>query len=363
MTAPTQLLALVTEAYGAGGGIAQYNRDLFLALSRLSRFEVTVLPRTASATAEPPAGVRQSAPIFARTAYAAGALATALRIKPAVIFCGHLYMVRLAAMIARVLGARLILQLHGIEAWDVPSPAVRRAVEAADLVLCVSRDTRARLLTWSRLAPERALVLANTVGPEFTPGDRAAARRRFGIGDERALLSVSRLDPRERYKGQDRVIECLPRLLEGGPNVRYLIAGEGDDRPRLESLAASAGVSDHVTFLGRVAAEDLPDLYRAADLFALPSTGEGFGIVFLEAMACGVPAVGLDVAGARDALGDGELGDASREAGLCETLRAALDRDASPDLAQRVQARFGAEAFQGRTADMVRRLEELTGAA
>src|SRR5690606_18991980 len=112
------------------------------------------------------------------------------------------------------------------------------------------------------------------------------------------IVSVGRLDRRERYKGQDRVIAALPELAAAGLDPLYLVAGSGDDQPRLEALAAAGGVAHRTRFLGKVPAADLPDLYRAADVFALPSTGEGFGIVFLEAMACGAPAVGLAAGGA-----------------------------------------------------------------
>ena len=352
----TSVLALVGEAYGAGGGIAQYNRDLIGALAETGR-EVHILPRGGEAPGALPPRVRQAPAIFGRRAYALRATRAALAERPQVIFCGHLFMAPLAAFAARLCGARLIVQLHGIEAWATPNPAIRKALEAADLVLCVSRDTRARLLGWSTLAPERAVVLANTVGPAFTPGDRAKARARWNLGGERVILSVGRLDSRERYKGQDRVIAALPALKAAGISPLYLIAGEGDDRPRLESVAKELGVTDQVRFLGVVSDADLPDLYRAADFFALPSTGEGFGIVYLEAMACGTPALGLNVGGAPDALGDGELGTVIEESRLAETLQTLLAKRPPPRLAERVQARFGAAPFRTRVAELMRRLD------
>ena len=345
-----RILALVGEAYGAGGGIAQYNRDAFDALS--GDHQIRVLPRGGATAATTPAGVRQDKPIFDQAAYAARALAVAFGWKPDAIFCGHLFMAPLAQMLSAVTGARLIIQLHGIEAWPTPSPAIRRAVAAADLVLCVSRDTRARLLSWSALAPDLALVLANTVGEAFTPGDRAAARARFGLADEKVILSVGRLDKREAYKGQDRVIDALPKL-----DALYLIAGDGDDRPRLEAQAARAGVTDRVRFLGRVAEADLPDLYRAADLFALPSTGEGFGIVYLEAMACGTPAIGLRAGGAPDALGDGELGIVVEEAAFPAALNQLLSDRVDAGLSASVGVRFGPEVFRSRLRAILSRLD------
>ena len=102
-------------------------------------------------------------------------------------------------------------------------------------------------------------------------------------------MTVSRLASSERYKGHDRVIRVLPRILLDHPDTIYLVVGDGDDRPRLEALTLECGVQDKVMFTGPVVADELPDYYRLADVMVMPSTGEGFGIVFLEAMASGIP--------------------------------------------------------------------------
>ncbi len=254
-----------------------------------------------------------------------------------------------AAWIARRHRSALVCQAHGLEVWSRPGRLRRRSMEAADAILCVSRDTRARVLTWIELPHERVRVVPNTVGAEFTPGDAAQARRKFGLGNQKIILSVSRLDAGQRHKGQDRIIEILPRLRADGLDVVYLIAGEGDDALRLRSMASAAGLGDSVRFFGRVPQAELPDLYRAADLFALPSTGDGFGIVFLEAMACGVPALGLAAGGAADAFADGDLGMLVSGSGLADALGGALSavpRDYT--LSARVRARFGRDAFRAR---------------
>ncbi|MFN3523678.1 MAG: glycosyltransferase [Phenylobacterium sp.] len=354
---PVRILALVTEAFGGRGGIAQYNRDLILALAAGPRAaSAQILPRLApDPPGSLPPGVVQHRPLFARAAYALKALWLVARTRPDVVFCGHLYMAPLAGVLAALARARLAVQLHGVETWTSPTPAQRRAVESADLVLCVSRDTRRHVLAWSNQPPERVVVLPNTVGEGYAPGDAAAARARLGLGQETVLLSVGRLDARERYKGHERVIRLLPELLrEHGP-MAYLIAGDGDDRPRLEALARDAGVAAHVRFLGQVEHADLPLLYRAADAFVLPSTGEGFGIVYLEAMACGTPAIGLAAGGAADALGDGDLGAAVADEDLAAAILRALvlSRGRAPadaarrDLAQRTRDRFGVAQFRG----------------
>jgi phosphatidylinositol alpha-1,6-mannosyltransferase len=359
-----RILAIVTEAFGGYGGIAQYNRDLLHAMSHFrSASRIDVLPRYARGPFDAlPAGVRQHPAHPQRARFAASAIALATQVRPDLVFCGHLHLGPLTAWIARRHRAALIHQTHGVEVWSRPSQTRRRGLEAADAVLCVSRDTRAKVINWADMPLERLRVVPNTVSEDFTPpvlaSEVAATRARLGLEGRKVILSVSRLDAGQRHKGQDRIIEAMPALLARGLDVVYLIAGVGDDAPRLKSLAAELGLGERVRFLGMARQSDLPDLYRAADLFALPSTGDGFGIVFIEAMACGTPALGLDAGGVPDALADGELGVLTTRSDLANALARALEAsERDPTLARRVVQRFGREAFR-------RRLEAVfTGAA
>jgi glycosyltransferase involved in cell wall biosynthesis len=104
------------------------------------------------------------------------------------------------------------------------------------------------------------------------------------------------------------MIQALPRILRALPETKYLIAGTGPDRSRIEKLAADVGVQNSVVFAGFVPNARLSELYNLCDLFAMPSKAEGFGIVYLEALACGKPVLAGNRDGSRDALNDGELG-------------------------------------------------------
>jgi phosphatidylinositol alpha-1,6-mannosyltransferase len=195
----------------------------------------------------------------------------------------------------------------------------------------------------------------------FTPADGSARRAELGLEGKRVLLTVGRMDSRERYKGHDRVILAIPDLVAKRHDICYVLVGEGDDRDRLEALARDAGVSDRVRFLGAVGLPSLLETYRAADLFVMPSTGEGFGVSFLEAMASGTPALGLDIAGAKDALADGELGTVASEAELSATISRILDQPKpdSVDLTTAVHARFGQKQFANNALNVLNRLMEI----
>ncbi|HJU15266.1 MAG TPA: glycosyltransferase family 4 protein [Stellaceae bacterium] len=354
------LLALVTDAFGGHGGIAQYNRDFLGALAQGGTVSsIAVLPRHAPERFVLPATIRQKPARPGRLVYSVTALLTALRRRIDIVFCGHLYMAPLAWLIAHLKGAKLVVQMHGIEAWPRPSRLRRAAAEAADLVLCASRYTRACILDWAAIAPERVVLIPSTVLDEFTPGDGSALRAALGIEGKRVLLTVGRMDSRERYKGHDRVIAAIPDLVRRGHDVVYMIIGQGDDRARLERLAWETGVAERVRFLGAVGTERLAEAYRMANLFVMPSTGEGFGIVFLEAMASGTPALGLDIAGARDALAGGELGATVSEGDDLTAAIARLLAEPKPDpdaLSRAVRARFGRAIFRAQLDLVIERL-------
>ena len=267
------------------------------------------------------------------------------------VFCGHLFMAPLAAVIARVLSVPLWVQIHGVDAWCELSALHRRSVESATIVTSVSRYTRRRLLEWVGIDPARVKVLPNTVDPQYQPGPKPSyLLERHAASGKKVLMTVSRLASSEQYKGHDRVIRALPRLLSQYPDTIYLIVGDGDDRLRLESLAVQCGVLKNVQFAGLVPPEELPDYFRLADVFVMLSTGEGFGIVFLEAMASGVRVIGGNQDGSADPLADGELGcvvDPDNEQELMAAICATLSTNsANVDRASRFNHQAFAEHLQ-----------------
>jgi phosphatidylinositol alpha-1,6-mannosyltransferase len=352
-------LALVTDGFGGHGGIARYNQAFLRAFAGLEGIrEVVVVPRSGQARAEElPARLRQLPPAPGKAAYVARVLALVARRRPSfdLLFCGHINVAALGAAAAKLLRCPWWLQVHGVDAWDPPRDRFTRdAVAKADLVTAVSRHTRRRFLAWADVEPHRVRVLPNTVDPRFTPGAKPAhLLQRYGLVGKRVLLTVGRLSAKERYKGYDRVIAALPALRPRFRELAYVVVGDGDDRPRLEALALELGVADIVRFVGRVPDAELVEHYRMADLFVMPSTKEGFGIVFLEAMACGVPAIGGDADGSVDPLSAMGIGRAVPVERIGDAVAHVLEnppRDNRPNVV--VTARFGFEPFTTQLGDL-----------
>jgi glycosyltransferase involved in cell wall biosynthesis len=308
-----KVLLLATDAYGGHGGIAYYNRCLAESIASLPYVEeVTVVPRVMRFAAETlPEKVRF-------VAEAAGGkipyLHTTLSLSREhfdLIICGHIHLLPLAAPLAVCKRTPLVLQVHGIEAWQ-PAPLVSRlCLKCTDAVWSVSAVTRERMNAWANLPLSKYRIIPNAVHLErygLAP-KRTDLTARYGLEGRKVIMTLARLAGFERYKGIDEILEVLPNLVEYEPTLVYIVLGDGDDQARLEAKAKSLGVADRVIFAGFIEEAEKADYLRLADVFALPGKGEGFGIVYLEALACGVPVLGSMLDGSREALLDGELGE------------------------------------------------------
>ena len=200
---------------------------------------------------------------------------------------------------------------HGIEAWGIKSWPLKLALRQADCILAVSHYTRDRLIREQNLNPNKVVVLPNTFdASRFKPGPKPEylLKKHRISHDQPVLLTVSRLAEQERYKGYDQVLKALPDIQKAIPNIHYVLVGKGPDRSRIEYLIEQLGLKSCVTLAGFIPDKQLGDYYNLCDVFAMPSKREGFGIVYLEAMASGKPVLGGNRDGAVDALCHGELG-------------------------------------------------------
>jgi phosphatidylinositol alpha-1,6-mannosyltransferase len=299
-----------------------------------------------------------------RSAYAALLAATTLRRRPDLIIITHLHFAPIAHWLQRWRRIRYWVVAHGIEAWGTLSETQRQALRCAEKILPVSHHTAARLRTSLGEASPPMARLPNMVDETaFTPGPKPPhLLRRYGLKEnDRILLTVARLDPRQRYKGCDRVLDVFARVRREIPGLRYIIAGRGADSERIRRRVQELHLQDAVILTGFVPETDLCDHYRLCDLYVMPSQAEGFGIVFLEALACGRRVVAGNADGSVEPLLHGNLGTLvdphdpdALAAALLAVLRAPNDEAGAEFLRRTTIDHFGAQAFR-------RRLRELLG--
>lgn len=300
------IIALVPDAFGGRGGIAQYNRNLLAALcSHPETAEVVCLPRSISYELEPmPEKLRfKTRAAGSKPGYAAAVASLALRLRRAdLIVCSHLHLLPFAHLLKHVFGCPVLPFVYGIEAWSpTPHRLVNRMARRLDAFASIRHFTAERLKVWAGIPDARHYYVPNCIDAETfgVAPRRADLIERYGLGGRTVIATAGRLDPHpaERNKGFDEVMEVLPALERAIPDVRYLIVGDGADRPRLEEKAKQLGVVDRVVFTGHIPEAEKADHYRLAHVFAMPGSNPVFDrypyrFVFLEALACGVPVVG-----------------------------------------------------------------------
>jgi glycosyltransferase involved in cell wall biosynthesis len=232
--------------------------------------------------------------------------------KPMLVIALHPHLAPIVwAMRMRFRKFRSIVFTHGVEVWRPLGWSRGAALRQADLVIGPSADTVQHLISEQHLLPGKVERLPWALDPEFEARVAAAAPLSSPPGFPRTskiILTVGRWDSTERYKGADTLLAALPQVLKAAPDASLVLVGDGDDRPRLEHLARDLGVSQHAHFLYGLTPEQLFACYANCDVFALPSKGEGFGLVFLEAMACAKPVIGGAHGGIPEIVEDGVTG-------------------------------------------------------
>lgn len=346
-SSPPQLVFATPDLFGPIGGIARISRATALAMAswaraRGGRVEVLALcddPGTAPDPAYAPPDV------VSYRAFGRDRRSLALAVVKAGWSPGHAGTVFGHVNLA-VTGllqppwARQALVAHGIEIWD-PFPPRRldriAALRRQHAIWAISRYTAARVEAAHGVAPHRVRVIPNGLDPEWRPpaGDVVLA------ASPPRLLAVCSLARGFEYKGIDVAIDALA-VMDPAERPSLDVVGDGEDRGRLERLAVERGVHEHVVFHGRVDDASLGRLYGAAQAFVLPSTREGFGLVFVEAMAHGLPVITVAAGAAPEVVEDGVTGRVvppSNPRALAEAIAALT---ASPELAL-AMGRQGAE--------------------
>jgi len=249
------------------------------------------------------------------------------------VICMHLALGPVGYFVAGIGRQPYWVVVHGIEAW-VPLPFAKRfALRRANRLIATTTFNRETVMKKHQIKADHFVNLPCTVNESLTAVEPAnKGPHKFLSHDQCVILTVARMAAAEQYKGQDAVLRALPSVLLRVPNLIYVMAGDGDDRPRIEALVEKLGLRSHVMFTGTVTDQELAALYHRCDVFALPARtvitdreakGEGFGIVFLEAMAFGKPVIGPNDGAPAEILRHGQHGllvDPNHPAAIAEAL-------------------------------------------
>jgi glycosyltransferase involved in cell wall biosynthesis len=267
------------------------------------------------------------------------------------------------AMRLRRGGARQLVLTYGFEVWRPLGWMRQRGLAGADTIIAPSRFTWENMVKANKaLGSKRVAVIPPALDPDFAQWDGVGSDAPADAPSGNFLLTVARLASTERYKGVDSVLRALPAVRNCHPEVRYFIVGDGDDRPRLERLSEELGLGHCVTFAGEKVGDELLKYYEACAVYVMPSRAEGFGVAFLEAMACGKPVIGGAHGGTPEAIDDGVTGylvrhdDTKAISDRLNHLLAeeGLRREFGAAGRRKVESTFGFQHFQARLIDLLR---------
>lgn len=280
-----------------------------------------------------------------------------------IIVLGHINLLLLALFACFLPKKKIVLVAHGIEVWQNLHWWKKKVLQKLDLILAVSEYTKQKMAEKQGLDRNKIHVFHNTLNPffelpkEFAKPNHLLQRYEIAI-DQKVLLTLARLSFSEQYKGYDNVIKAMPEILKVQPNTTYIVAGKYETREyaRIKELIAELKLQQHVKLVGFVKEEELIDHYLLADTFIMPSKGEGFGIVFLEAIACGLPVIAGNADGSIDALKNGVLGtllNPDSKAEITEAVISSFEKTSNKNekinLQNQMLQHFGFEQFKKNT--------------
>ncbi|WEK19704.1 MAG: glycosyltransferase family 4 protein [Candidatus Pedobacter colombiensis] len=317
---PKRILFLTLETFSAAGGIQSMNRTLAYSLHELCKknnwdinlYCLNDLSSDVMSQYLPSVcfkGFGKNKTIFALNSIMNGMntdLVLLSHVNSAVI-----------GLVIRLLNpkCKIWLVAHGIEVWQPLRGWKNKIWKTADRFICVSRFTKSKIISLHHANPSQCLVLNNALDPFIKLPENfdkpAYLLGRYGLrAEDRVLFTLTRIASTEKFKGYEQVIAAVGRIKQRIPTIKYILAGpcELTEKRRLEKLAADQGLSDHFILTGYIEEKELGDHYLLADLFVLPSKKEGFGIVFIEAMAFGLPVICGNVDGSVDAVRHEDMG-------------------------------------------------------
>ena len=335
------------------GGIQQYNRKFIKCLrdrgDKLSLVEL------------------RGSGIPARAWFVLVAALKGVFLAPDLTICAHVNYSPIGFFLGKALGRKYAVVTHGVDVWDVRKKLQRAGLLHAAVITTVAEFTRDKMVSQFPELKERIYLLYNPIdGARFVPKEISPVLAdRYKLEGKKVIFTIARLSSLEGYKGYDRVIMAMPKILASVPDAVYLLGGKGDDAPRVKKLIADTGLSEKVRMAGFVSDEELVDHYNLADVFIMPSTTEGAPAVFIEALCCGIPVIAGNKDGSPTPLQGGltgllidpesidEIADAVIRVLKGDVEESLLDRKF---LREKTLEKFGLDRFPQRVNEMLERI-------
>lgn len=350
------MLLLFTDIADLGfGGIQKVNQLFMAAAQKAALPAVVVTRRDAPDTPHLRGWAGSYGAGGSPPKFVAAALRRQAHARNSVILATHIGLAPLARAIQKLSDGRFFMFLHGVEAWGPLPRATRWGLQTCDAFIANSQFTLDKFrATHPAFAGFKSALCA--LPAQLTPADDTPRKR------ELRVLTVGRLWGRGMRKGQKQIIELWPRIVAEFQAAEYWIVGGGEGRAELEALAEKHGVAQSVKFTGAISDEELSELYRTSAVYAMPSWGEGFGIVFADAQAHGLPCIASRHDAGREVVADGVTGlhaDPEQPAEIYQILRQLLsDEDLRQRYGAAAQVRaaqlFALPVFQARAAQIMR---------
>ena len=336
-------ILIFTNNYNTIRGIQQYTKNFIRALKELNQnFEIVLLKKSN---------------LFYKILFIIESFLKFMFYKPDFILCNHVNFTPLAYFYKKIFKANYGFIAYGIEVWNLKN---HLGLTNTNFIVSLSRYTKNKILENNKNFNFDIQIINPAVETEkFKPlNSREEVLAKYNLpSDQKIILTICRFDKSEKYKGYDKVIETLPKVLDKIRNIIYVLVGEGNDIDDLNMLIEELNLKEKVYFLGSIKNDLIPQILSIADVFVMPSKGEGFGIVFIEALACGVPVIAGNKDASREALLDGELGilvDPDNIDEIAEAIIKVLKGEAPKHLydknylRQKVIENFGFEVFKNR---------------
>lgn len=276
-----------------------------------------------------------------------------------IVILGHVNLAIVGLIIKRIYPKkRVLLITHGVDVWSELDGVKRKFLKVVDEIVCVSQFTKNKLVDVNKVAAEKVRIFPNTIDPYFPIPESfnidTDLRSRYNLDKEDyVVFTLTRINEKEGFKGYDNVITALADIIDKVPRAKYVLAGKYTDveKQRIDDVVKRYNLSDNVIFTGFIKEEELVSHYLMADIFVMPSKKEGFGIVFLEALVCGLPVIGGNADGSYNTLLEGDLGtlvnpDSTEEIGAAILKNAGKDKELLSEKYQRQELTLKHYSFE-----------------